>query len=38
MVGDDPGQRKRDDAAIEDVPELTEAEFETLLAEEGVER
>jgi DNA ligase (NAD+) len=38
VVGDDPGQRKRDDAAIEDVPELTEAEFETLLAEEGVER
>ncbi|EMA42703.1 NAD-dependent DNA ligase LigA [Halococcus saccharolyticus] len=38
VVGDDPGQRKRDDAAAEDVPELTEAEFETFLAEQGVER
>jgi DNA ligase (NAD+) len=33
VVGDDPGQRKRDDADAADVPELTGSEFEALLAE-----
>ncbi|WP_049902276.1 NAD-dependent DNA ligase LigA [Halococcus agarilyticus] len=38
VIGDDPGQRKRDDADAADVPELTEAEFEALLAERDAER
>ena len=36
VVGDDPGATKRNDAAAEDVPELTEAEFADLLADRGV--
>jgi DNA ligase (NAD+) len=36
VVGDSPGQTKRDDAADNDVPELSEAEFEALLDEAGV--
>jgi DNA ligase (NAD+) len=36
VVGDSPGQTKRDQAAEDDVPELTEAEFETVLREHGV--
>jgi DNA ligase (NAD+) len=38
VVGDEPGQRKRDDADAADVPELTESEFEALLAERDAER
>ena len=38
VVGDEPGQRKRDDAEAVGVPELTEAEFEALLAERDAER
>jgi DNA ligase (NAD+) len=37
VVGDSPGQTKRDDAAENDVPELTEAEFETVLREYDVD-
>jgi DNA ligase (NAD+) len=37
VVGDSPGRNKRDDAAANDVPELTEAEFETVLGEHGVD-
>ena len=37
VVGDEPGQTKRDDAAAEDVPELTESEFVDLLDEYGIE-
>ncbi|MFC6974666.1 NAD-dependent DNA ligase LigA [Halomicroarcula sp. GCM10025709] len=36
VVGANPGQRKREDAADNDVRELDEAAFETLLAERGV--
>jgi DNA ligase (NAD+) len=36
VVGEDPGQAKRDDAAANDVPTLDEAEFESLLADRGV--
>ena len=38
VVGNEPGQRKRDDADAADVPELTESEFEALLAERDAER
>ena len=37
VVGDDPGQSKRDDADANDVPILTESEFREFLAERGVE-
>jgi DNA ligase (NAD+) len=37
VVGDDPGQSKRDDAAANDVPILTETEFREFLAERGIE-
>ena len=37
VVGDSPGQNKRDDAAEHDVPELTEEEFETVLGEYGID-
>ncbi len=37
VVGSSPGQRKRDDADSEDVPQLDEEEFRALLAERGVE-
>ena len=36
VVGDSPGQNKRDDAAANDVEELREAEFERLLGGYGV--
>ncbi|AFK20683.1 NAD-dependent DNA ligase LigA [Haloferax mediterranei ATCC 33500] len=36
VIGENPGQSKRDDADENDVPTLTEAEFEELLAEYGV--
>jgi len=36
VVGENPGQRKREDAADNDVPILEEDEFEKLLAERGV--
>ncbi|RDZ42697.1 DNA ligase (NAD(+)) LigA [Haloferax sp. Atlit-19N] len=36
VVGENPGQSKRDDAEANDVPTLTEADFEELLAERGV--
>jgi DNA ligase (NAD+) len=36
VVGDSPGQTKRDDAEANEVPELSEAEFETVLREHGV--
>ena len=38
VVGNEPGQRKRGDADAADVPELTESEFEALLAERDAER
>lgn len=37
VVGDSPGQSKRDDAAANDVPILTEAEFSDLLEERGID-
>jgi DNA ligase (NAD+) len=37
VVGDSPGRSKRDAAAENDVPELSEDEFETVLAEHGVD-
>lgn len=37
VVGDNPGQSKRADAENEEVPELTEREFEELLEENGIE-
>jgi DNA ligase (NAD+) len=37
VVGENPGQTKRDDADAEGVPELTEEEFEELLEECGIE-
>jgi DNA ligase (NAD+) len=37
VVGDGAGQRKREDAAQNDVPELDEAEFRDLLADHGVD-
>jgi len=37
VVGDNPGTSKRDDADANDVPQLDESEFESLLAERGVE-
>lgn len=37
VVGEDPGRTKRDDAAQEEVPELTEEEFVALLDERGIE-
>jgi DNA ligase (NAD+) len=37
VVGDSPGQNKRDDAEANDVPELSEGEFETVLREYDVE-
>jgi len=36
VVGDDPGQTKRDDATANDVPELRPAEFFERLRERGV--
>ncbi|EMA29000.1 NAD-dependent DNA ligase LigA [Haloarcula japonica] len=36
VLGDNPGQRKQDDAAENDVTTLTEAEFEDLLDDAGV--
>jgi DNA ligase (NAD+) len=38
VVGDDPGQTKRDDADDEGVPRLSESEFYELLDERGIER
>jgi DNA ligase (NAD+) len=37
VVGDNPGQSKRDDAAANDVPVVDESEFRAMLAERGVE-
>ncbi|SDL89765.1 DNA ligase (NAD+) [Halogranum gelatinilyticum] len=37
VVGDNPGQSKRDDAEANDVPILTEEEFAEFLAEKGIE-
>jgi DNA ligase (NAD+) len=37
VVGDSPGRSKRDDAAEHDVPELSEAEFESVLDDHGVD-
>jgi DNA ligase (NAD+) len=37
VVGDNPGQRKRDDAADHGVETLDESEFEALLADHGIE-
>jgi DNA ligase (NAD+) len=37
VVGENPGQTKREDAESEDVPELTEDEFAALLRERGIE-
>lgn len=37
VVGESPGQRKRDDADAADVPEIDEDGFRELLAEAGVE-
>jgi DNA ligase (NAD+) len=37
VMGDNPGQSKRDDAAAEDVETVDEDGFEALLAERGVE-
>jgi DNA ligase (NAD+) len=37
VVGDSPGRTKRDDAEANDVPELSEAEFETVLREHGID-
>jgi len=36
VVGENPGQSKRDDAADEGVPTIDEAEFESVLADHGV--
>ena len=36
VVGDNPGQTKRDDAEVEDVPMLSEDEFVSLLDERGI--
>ncbi len=36
VVGDNPGQAKRDDADAEDVPTISEDEFVSLLADRGV--
>lgn len=36
IVGEDPGQRKREDAKANDVPTLDESEFRALLEERGV--
>jgi DNA ligase (NAD+) len=36
VVGENPGQAKRDDAAANEVPTLDESEFEALLADRGV--
>jgi DNA ligase (NAD+) len=36
VVGDNPGQTKRDDAEVEDVPMLSEKEFVSLLDERGI--
>jgi len=36
VAGDNPGQRKRDDAAANDVPILSESEFADLLGETGL--
>ena len=38
VVGDNPGQTKRDDAEVEDVPMLSEKEFVSLLDERGNRR
>ena len=37
VVGENPGQRKQDDAAANDVPVLEESEFAELVVENGVE-
>jgi DNA ligase (NAD+) len=37
VVGDSPGQTKRDDADANDVPELAEDEFGTVLSEYGID-
>ena len=37
VVGDSPGQTKRDDADANDVPELVEDDFETMLGEHGID-
>jgi DNA ligase (NAD+) len=37
VCGDSPGARKREAAAENDVPELSEAEFEALLDERGID-
>ncbi|WP_436902799.1 NAD-dependent DNA ligase LigA [Halovenus halobia] len=37
VVGENPGQTKQDDAAAEDVPTLSETEFQELLADRGIE-
>jgi len=37
VIGENPGQRKQDDAAENDVPVVDEAEFVDLLAEHGIE-
>lgn len=37
VIGENPGQRKRDDAESEDVPVLEEKAFSDLLAEHGIE-
>lgn len=37
VVGENPGRAKRNDAAANDVTELTEAEFEALLADRGIQ-
>jgi len=37
VVGDNPGQRKRDDAETEGVPTLSEPEFRSLLEDRGID-
>ena len=37
VVGDNPGTTKRSDAASNDVPEIDESEFLTLLADQGID-
>jgi DNA ligase (NAD+) len=37
VVGDNPGQRKRDDAETESVPTLSEPEFRSLLEDRGID-
>ncbi|MFD1640489.1 NAD-dependent DNA ligase LigA [Halohasta litorea] len=37
VIGDNPGQRKQDDAAANDVPVLEENEFADVLADHGIE-